>query len=167
MYLKLINLRYSAAHGGLDDQPLQEFTRDKQVLSFREYFYLAGRVPHLACVVTYQLPNGVAIPAAPAEAHPAPPGRTPGGNRNDAAAGPLDPELRPEDRALFERLRRWRAEHAARLNRPAYRVLTNRQIGVIVKARPESVEQLGELEGIGKATLANFGEELVRLLRTG
>ena len=54
--VKLITFRYSATLGGFDDTAFAEFIRDKEVLSFREHFYLLNDVPHLTCVVSYQDP---------------------------------------------------------------------------------------------------------------
>ncbi len=39
MRVKLLTFRYSSSLGGFDDTPLLEFTRDKEVLSFREHFF--------------------------------------------------------------------------------------------------------------------------------
>lgn len=54
MRIKLLTFRYSATLGGFDDTPLVDFTRDKEVIAFREHFYLVNEVPHLSCVVHYQ-----------------------------------------------------------------------------------------------------------------
>ena len=56
MRVKLLTFRYSSSLGGFDDTPLLEFTRDKEVLSFREHFFTVNDMPHLACVVTYEVP---------------------------------------------------------------------------------------------------------------
>ena len=54
MRIKLLTFRYSATLGGFDDTALVDFTRDKEVIAFREHFYLVNEVPHLSCVVHYQ-----------------------------------------------------------------------------------------------------------------
>ncbi len=54
MRVKLFTLRYSSTLGGFVDSPVQEFFRDKGILSFREHFFAVDEVPHLTCVVTYQ-----------------------------------------------------------------------------------------------------------------
>ena len=57
MRVKLFTFRYSSTLGGFDDSPISEFTRDKDVLTFREHFFSVNEVPHLTCVVTYQEPG--------------------------------------------------------------------------------------------------------------
>ena len=54
MRVKLVTFRYSATLGGFDDTALVDFTRDKEVITLREHFYLVNDTPHLTCVVTYQ-----------------------------------------------------------------------------------------------------------------
>ena len=52
MRVRLLTLRYSPTLGGFDDTPLQEFTRCRELLEFREHFYAVHEVPHLTCVLT-------------------------------------------------------------------------------------------------------------------
>ena len=52
MRVKLFTLRYSATLGGFDETPVAEFTRDKELLGFREHFFVVNEIPHLACVLS-------------------------------------------------------------------------------------------------------------------
>ena len=75
-----------------------------------------------------------------------------------------------EDLPLFNVHRDWRAERAKRDGVPPYLVCTNRQLAEMVSSRPESMHRLGAIDGIGKAKLENYGQELLALLarpRTG
>jgi len=54
MRIKLLTFRYSATLGGFDDNALVDFARDKEVIAFREHFYVVNEVPHLSCIVHYQ-----------------------------------------------------------------------------------------------------------------
>ncbi len=109
MRTKLFTLRFSESLGGFDDTPLLEFTRDKEQIAFREYFFSVNEVPHLACIVTYQEPvmPPEALQAARdiAQEPPARRGerRRQSSSNADAAAG-----LNERDRALFNSLREWR-----------------------------------------------------------
>jgi hypothetical protein len=49
-----MTFRYSATLGGFDDTPLVDSARDKEVIAFREHFYVVNEVPHVTCVVTFQ-----------------------------------------------------------------------------------------------------------------
>lgn len=71
-----------------------------------------------------------------------------------AAAKPGD-GLSPDDAALFESLREWRRHVAA--GKPAYTVLADRTLHDIVVARPQSLDALTAVKGIGPNKLAQYG----------
>lgn len=54
MCVNLFTLRYSASLGGFDDEPLQRFCADKEIVSFREHFFCVNEVPHLTGVLVWQ-----------------------------------------------------------------------------------------------------------------
>lgn len=89
MRVKLLTFRYSATLGGFDDSALVDFTRDKEVIAFREHFYLVNEVPHLSCVVHYQ--DAVVPQAALAAAREIPPRAQPHPQRLQRRDGAPDP----------------------------------------------------------------------------
>jgi superfamily II DNA helicase RecQ len=127
----LFTLRYSESLGGFDETPLREFQRDREIVAFREHFFLVHEVPHLTCVLTYQDPVPVADrePASSGKAssvraagttHTAP---TADGRRSgrDALAG-----LDESQRVLFHTLREWRRETAYEEGVPPFVIFSNR-----------------------------------------
>ena len=125
MRLKLMTLRYSSTLGGFDETPLERFVSDKEVLGFKEHFFLVNDIPHLLCVVTWRLLES----AATAERATAPEGRGRRGARPDPCEG-----LDEGQRRAFESLRAWRLDKAHRDGVPPYVVLTNKELGAIVRA---------------------------------
>ncbi|HEX6106879.1 MAG TPA: ATP-dependent DNA helicase RecQ [Gemmatimonadales bacterium] len=71
--------------------------------------------------------------------------------------GDADPEL-------LARLRTWRTEEARRRGVPPYVVFHDRTLAAIACRRPESLDDLGGVKGVGPAKLAAYGESLLRLL---
>jgi ATP-dependent DNA helicase RecQ len=69
------------------------------------------------------------------------------------------------DRALFERLKRWRGEQARRQQVPAYVVLHNSHLEEIAARKPQSTHELGSIKGIGLRRAARYGDELLALVR--
>jgi superfamily II DNA helicase RecQ len=65
---------------------------------------------------------------------------------------------------LFNALRDWCAERSKRDGVPPYVICTNRQCAAMVKARPQSLSKLAEIEGFGKAKLEKYGQEILALL---
>jgi ATP-dependent DNA helicase RecQ len=69
------------------------------------------------------------------------------------------------DLALFERLKRWRGEQARRQRVPAYVVLHNSHLEEIAARKPQSIDELGSIRGVGLRRAARYGEELLALVR--
>ena len=69
------------------------------------------------------------------------------------------------DRALFERLKRWRGEQARQQRVPAYVVLHNSHLEEIAVRKPQSLHELGSIKGVGLRRAARYGEELLALVR--
>lgn len=166
MRVKLLTFRYSATLGGFDDTPLADFTRDKEVIAQREHFYMVNDTPHITLVITYQdaiVPRAAieaarAIPARPPNA--APPARF---DRNQQRDGAPDPAagLDENERALFNHLREWRSKQAHEEGLPAYLLLTNKQFVAIVRKRPESLNALGHIDGVGPGKLERYGAAIL------
>ncbi len=78
----------------------------------------------------------------------------------DAALSPNDQELSE----LIDVIRRWRSKSSAALGIPAYRILTNATIERLAQAKPTTTEQLRSVSGVGKATVEQFGGDLVALI---
>jgi ATP-dependent DNA helicase RecQ len=90
-------------------------------------------------------PRRRARPAAPAAGKPATP------------AGP------PVDEDEFEKLRGWRWERAE--GKPAYTVAANSVLEEVLRRRPESVQRLMEIRGIGPSFCEKHGESLLGAVR--
>ena len=79
--------------------------------------------------------------------------------RAKAAAGLAGP-----DETLFEALRGWRSEIAREHGVPAYVVLHDGTLRAIAQLRPQSLEDLRGISGIGEKKLERYGAEVLRLV---
>ncbi len=68
------------------------------------------------------------------------------------------------DSELVDRLKRWRGKTSAALAIPAYRVLSNATIDRIAAERPQSIEQLQAIQGVGPATIEQFGYDVMNMI---
>ena len=91
------------------------------------------------------------------------------------ALGSVRPELdlparaRPESQApadpdLLGRLKSWRTEEARKRSVPPYVIFHDRTLTEVAAARPNDLDNLARIKGIGPAKLAAYGEELLGLL---
>lgn len=68
------------------------------------------------------------------------------------------------EEATFDALRSWRLEEARDSDVPAFVVFTDATLVAIAEAKPESLESLGRLAGIGPAKLEKYGESVLDVL---
>jgi len=69
---------------------------------------------------------------------------------------PLD--VSPADMALFEALRTWRREEAARQHVPPYVIFHDATLAEIARAKPGSLPALAAISGVGESKLERYGE---------
>lgn len=164
MRVKLVTFRYSATLGGFDDTALVDFTRDKEVITLREHFYLVNDTPHLTCVVTYQdaIVPREALEAA-REIAPRSSSNAPRYQRRDGAPDPCE-GMSESERALFNHLREWRSKQAHDDGVPPYLLLTNRQLVAVVRKKPDSPTALGHIDGIGPGKVERYGAAILERL---
>jgi superfamily II DNA helicase RecQ len=71
---------------------------------------------------------------------------------------PLD----PADLGLLESLRQWRAR--ASNGKPAYTVAHNTTLESIAALRPQSLDELAGIKGVGPAFVERHGEQVLSLV---
>ena len=84
-----------------------------------------------------------------------------GGTRSRSAAAAA---LNEDDRALFERLRTWRAETARSAGVPAYVVFPDSTLTAVAQSRPGSLEELMDVNGVGVKKLEQYGDAVLDVL---
>jgi ATP-dependent DNA helicase RecQ len=83
------------------------------------------------------------------------------GARAKAPPLPLD-----DDAALrFQALKAWRAEIAREHNLPAYIVFHDATLAEMARGRPETLDALGHISGVGTKKLQAYGEQILRVLQ--
>ncbi|WP_280235154.1 DNA helicase RecQ [Nocardia cyriacigeorgica] len=73
-------------------------------------------------------------------------------------------DLAPEDAALFEKLREWRAATAKEQGVPAYVVFHDATLREIAARKPADLSGLGAVGGVGENKLAKYGEQVLEVL---
>jgi ATP-dependent DNA helicase RecQ len=69
------------------------------------------------------------------------------------------------DSHLFEALRSWRREEAARQHVPPYVIFHDATLAAIAKIRPVDPAALRSVDGVGEGKLARYGEAVLKLVR--
>jgi ATP-dependent DNA helicase RecQ len=69
------------------------------------------------------------------------------------------------DAALLDRLKAWRLARAQEQSVPAFVIFHDSTLAAIAAARPQTVEALAGISGIGARKLERYGAMLLELLR--
>ena len=64
---------------------------------------------------------------------------------------------------LFNTLRQWRNEKSKKDGVPPYIILNNKQLAEISQRRPQSKYDLMKVEGIGKAKVEKYGDDILKI----
>jgi ATP-dependent DNA helicase RecQ len=83
-----------------------------------------------------------------------------GGNKDKAPPLPLDEEALQR----FTALKAWRAEVAKEHNLPAYVVFHDATLAEMARTLPGTLDELGEISGVGVKKLEAYGQEILRVL---
>lgn len=80
---------------------------------------------------------------------------------------PAGPELilTPEEKRVVKALKGWRLGLANTQRVPAYMICPDRTLEHLARARPETLEALASIYGLGESKIKKFGEEILRALR--
>ncbi len=66
--------------------------------------------------------------------------------------------------ALLERLRAWRASTAKERNVPAYVIFHDATLRDIARQKPDSIDELATISGVGDRKLDAYGRDILNLL---
>ena len=86
------------------------------------------------------------------------------GTRTRTSAA-VEVELSAPDAERFERLRAWRAGVAKEQGVPAYVVFHDATLRAVATACPASLDELGEISGVGQTKLDRYGEDVLATVR--
>jgi len=147
MRIRVITLAYSEGLGGFPEQALHEALSGQAVQEVRDHFFMHGGRPHLALVITTA--DGV------------PGGMAPRWRQQGEDPGK---DLPPERLNLHRSLRQWRNDVAKSQGIPSYLIVRNVQLAEICRRLPRTIEDLKAIEGVGEATCAKYGNDILRMI---
>lgn len=73
-------------------------------------------------------------------------------------------DLTPNEQIIYNALRKWRNDLAAKLDWNPYRICHNAHLMAIAKANPDSLLELEKIPGFGSARIMKYGDDIVSLL---
>ncbi|MFZ2240691.1 MAG: DNA helicase RecQ, partial [Gordonia amarae] len=91
-------------------------------------------------------------------------GRVTGSGSSKARKASAAADLDPADHDLFEALRTWRTATAKEQDVPAYVVFSNATLQALATHRPATLDQLGDISGIGEKKRETYGEAVLEVI---
>src|SRR5690606_12418398 len=74
-------------------------------------------------------------------------------------------DMAPHDAPLFDALRAWRKDEAARQHVPPYVIFHDRTLAEIASRKPHSEDALGAVNGVGEGKRARYGAAVLEVVR--
>ncbi len=157
------------AREGLVEMRADSFVKDGRTIRFqRVYLTRAGRLARADVADSIQV---VEAPSQP-KTKKTKKTRVPRTSRSKSKpAAPVSAEqfsiLDADQERLFEKLREWRLAEARKRRVPAFRILTDRVLTAICRARPADEDELLEVSGIGPQITKKFGRGILAVINRG
>ena len=148
MLIKVISLSFDTTLGGFNDEEVREFLKDKELISARDYLFVKNDVPYLTFVLRYFPHRAETDPTLLAK-------------EKQTQPEAWKSMLSESDMGFFNLLRDWRSQRSKKEGVPPYVLFTNVQLAQIVKSRPQTPSDLTKIEGIGKAKVEKYGEDVL------
>jgi len=89
----------------------------------------------------------------------------PASTRRRRRAGESGPPLTIEEQRTVGLLKRWRKERAGEQRVPAYMICADKTLECLARVRPETLDQLRSVYGLGDSKIERFGTDLLTALR--
>lgn len=150
MLVKVISLSFDSAYGGFNDELVRDFLKDKELISFKEYFFVRNDIPYLTFVLSY-FPHRAEV--------------DPKLSTKERKQDAWRENLSEADMGLFNLLRDWRSQKSKKEGVPPYILFTNQQLADIVKKRPQSSAELTQIDGIGNGKSQKYGAEILSITK--
>jgi RecQ family ATP-dependent DNA helicase len=148
----------SMARGGYATLEDAEFEKDGRTVAYRKVS-LTDEGEELRSAFDVRL----FIPASAESTAPQRRGKAAGKSKpaiSDGQPTAQEPDLTPAELDLEKKLKAWRLEEARKNKFPPYCVIADKTLRAIVLDRPATIEDLLQINGIGPAKAARFGESI-------
>ncbi|GAX60891.1 superfamily II DNA helicase [Candidatus Scalindua japonica] len=145
MKLKIFTFRFCENTGGFNDDKLQLFSMEKEIIEFAEHFFTFEKRPYLTVFLSYR---------------DKPSGSTNKGVRKQDPRSELD----EHEKLLYDVVRKWRAARATQEGIPPYMIANNKQVASMVKLKVRSKKDFDAVEGFGEAKISRYAEDIIKTL---
>ncbi len=145
MKIKVFTLKFSEKEGGFNDQPMQDFIADKEVIEFSNHFFIHDKSPYLLILISYR-------DISPDERRRVIPNQDP------------RKELDNKEKEAYDALKTWRMARAKQEGIPPYLIANNKQLAKMVTLKAKFKADLAKIPGFGEAKIIKYSNDILKLL---
>lgn len=150
MNVKIITLSFNTVSREFDDAEFSEFIVNKEILSVSEHFFIKNDSPYLTLIIKHLHSEKSMIPESK--------------NRPKVDESWKE-QLKESDLGIFNILREWRFKRSKKDGLPPYVLFTNKQLAQIVLTKPQSLTELASVDGVGKAKVEKYGQDILEITK--
>ena len=77
----------------------------------------------------------------------------------------LEEQMPEANKAVFYKLKEWRAEKANGTKAPVFAIANNRQLAELALRAPKSIKEIREIQGCGEMFVKNYSKEILELVK--
>jgi superfamily II DNA helicase RecQ len=148
--LKIFTVKFEEKIESFNDSIITNFLSDKVIIKWESQFFERKNCQFWTVIVEY-VPTTVS-----------------GGVVSQKTAAKKEENykeiLTETDWPLFKRLKEWREETSKAEGVPPYIVFTNLQLAKIAVTRPESLNSLQQIEGVGNVKREKYGKAIINIV---
>jgi superfamily II DNA helicase RecQ len=160
MRCRTLAVRLDQPFAAIDEAVASEFLESVRVCDVSATLTSAGE-PSWSLLVLYE---ETAAPGAAGDGTPLTVADIPMAPPPEPETAATDDALDPEDQALLESLKSWRAGRATSEELPPYCVAQNRSLEQIARTRPATADELLNIAGFGPVRVDKYGPEIMSVI---
>lgn len=150
--IKIITLSLNKETGEFDTTKLDEFLENNIIEKEENHFFEVDNNVYWTYAFHYETENEIFSPLKSEK-------KTSQKTKNNISS------LTDNDKILFQQLKLWRNEKAKSDGINAFIICHNSQLIEIAKIKPDTIEKLKTINGIGKQKSEKYGQEILEIIK--
>ncbi len=145
MKIKTFHIRLSKEHIISDENRINEFLTDIQVINTFASLVNANKLNFWSIVITYsELPE----------------------MKKEKLSYSSETELTEREQEIYDNLKKWRVDKAAVENVPTYVVAHDKELITIAKQNIDKLDDFKNIKGFGKKKIDKYGDDIIALINS-
>lgn len=150
MKIKTFHIRLSKEHIVADEEKLNEFLKDKEVINTYAELVKTEKVNFWSILVAYSETGNMKR----------------ANEKPEKLSYPADTQLTDEELNIYNALKQWRTDKAKTENISSFVIAYDTELITIAKVGIENIEDFNNIKGFGEKKIAKYGEEIIALLNS-